>query len=312
MELEHWAKVTAGHIARLGELTKREIQVVNVLFLCRNGSNNRCDPRRKTIAALANLPAPGVTLALAGLERKGWIYEMEDGSFHLFDPQDIPTAGEIDAAEKVTNLITPAAVQNSVENPAEVTNLITPADNAGDPEVTNLVTPVINSVKNSYQNGNAHIKDLNRQLTEKEQTARAAKKPRRKKADDPLIFPKPVRIPEPFELSDDMVSWLEINTPGLRVAEAIEDFVEHWTNRRDKKALATNWRLRWQKGMRLKLAWQRRDDAAANVAGGVVVDQKDCDNCGGVGSFQVNDFPNVPCEKCRPADANRFWKSRGR
>jgi hypothetical protein len=294
---EHWAKVYAGHILRFGELTKREIQVVSYLFLCRNGHNNRCDPKQKTIAAGTGLAPPHVSTAIAGLERKGWAIEDADG-FHLADADAIPEP------KKVTKSVT--------KKRQKVTKLVTnPAEN-----VTNLVTKVTDSVTKSYQFGNKDIRILNRSLTDKNRAPRrraadAAKKPKTK---------EPTRIPDPFPLTDDMIDWVKTNLPALRSpAERHAEFVEHFTNRTDKKALAINWILKFRSNMRLRLKWQIRDEGAADwrtvgaAAGSqapppapVVGDCFVCDN----ERFVVVTNPNarfdfdrerrVPCSACMP------------
>lgn len=276
----HWARIDARHIARFGELTKREIQIISALFLCRNGKNDRCNPKRKTIALLTGLPRSHVSTAIAGLERKGWVVEMPDGEFHLFPADDIPPVeNNCGKVEKVTKLVTKKA--------AEV--------------ATKSVTSVTKSVTESYQNGNSLNKDLNRQVNNEgtEKRAPISKKSR--------SSPKRIgtRIPEPFELTDEMQAWAAINVPDLRLIEAHLDFVEYWTNNETKNATARNWNLRWQKGMRLMLKWQLRDE-------GIDGDPNpNCPNCEGKGRTQGVNW-NPPCERCQPNRAKRFWKDRGK
>jgi hypothetical protein len=89
--MEHWAKLSESHILRLGELTKREIQVICYLFLRRNGTNQRCNPKRKTIAAGTGVGRSHVTESLAGLMQKNWISEDPvTGNFDLREVADIP------------------------------------------------------------------------------------------------------------------------------------------------------------------------------------------------------------------------------
>jgi hypothetical protein len=278
----HWAKLSARHIARFGELTKREIQVICVLFLSRNGSNNRCNPKRKTIAAAAGLRPPNVTIAIGGLESKGWVVEMPDGEFHLFDADEIPAVVEFSTVEeKVTKLVT--------------------TDPEPDPEkVTKLVTQVTKSVTENYQIGNSLNKELNRDLTEKEQKARAPRKKSKRKS-------IATRIPEPFELTDEMIDWAKANLPALRLVESHADFVEYWTNNETKRATAINWRLRWEKGMRLLMKWQIRDDRNAGIE---IVDPA-CNECQGSGRGR-NTLETFPCSICKPSANRAYWKSRGK
>lgn len=64
------------------------------------------------------------------------------------------------------------------------------------------------------------------------------------------------RIPESFPLTDEMIGWASENCPDLDVITAHADFVEYWTNLTSAKAEKVDWRLTWQKGMRLALKWQ--------------------------------------------------------
>lgn len=286
MESSHrWAQVTAEHIARFGELTKREIQVICALFLCRNGKTKRCDPSRRTIGELTDLERPHVHIALTGLERKGWVIEMPDGEFHIFAAADIPGL-------ETGN----PPVEKSVEKSAVVTNSVTPS-------VTNLVTPVTNSVTPSYQNGNAFNESEQTSKQKREQKRRA---PRSK----PKPKVRPTRIPDPFPLTDEMIDWFNINVPDLAGGPAIahHNFVEYWTNLGDvKKAYAVNWRLRWQKGMFLLLTWQMRDDRKS--AGIDPAPLKGCPSCGGDGTYISNDW-RVPCHDCQPNRHVRFMRER--
>lgn len=86
---ERFAKLSLSAIARIGELTKREIQVYSYLTLCRNASNGRCDPARSTIAAGCRIGLNHVWLALAGLEYKGWILP-DAGGFEFVPIEAIP------------------------------------------------------------------------------------------------------------------------------------------------------------------------------------------------------------------------------
>lgn len=280
-----WAKLSAAHIVRLGELTKREIQVLSVLFLCRNGSNNRCNPRRKTIAQLGGLSPPHITVALAGLESKGWVIEMPDGDFHLFEANEIPP------------------VEKSVENSGKVTKLVTTGPEPETAKVTKLVTKITKSVTENYQIGNSLNKDLNRQLNK--QSTDKARAPRKPRTNPPKAKRKSVatRIPEPFELTDGMIDWAKSTLPLLRLAEAHENFVEYWTNCQTKKAIASNWLMRWKKGMKLLLRWQIRDD---RLAGKTVVDP-DCTECGGTDGRVRTSTDVYPCPVCLPVQyAQRF------
>lgn len=283
----HWAKVDALHIARFGELTKREIQVICSLFLCRNGKSDRCNPKRKTICELTGLPRSHVSTAIAGLETKGWIIEMPDGEFVLFPADSIPDPEPF------------APVENPCGNVEKVTELVTtkPAES-----VTDLVTTVTDSVTKRYQNGNEHNKDLEQTLNN-EGTEKRALKPKKKSA---KAKGSRTRIPDPFPLTDEMRSWAIANVPDLQLIGAQLDFVEYWTNApENQKAYATNWRLRWEKGMRLLLKWQLRD-------AGIDPDPNpNCSVCRGEGRTRGVDW-SPPCDRCQPNRSKRFWKDRGK
>ncbi len=281
----HWAKLDARHIARFGELTKREIQVICVLFLSRNGSNNRCNPKRKTIGQAAGLDRSAVSRAVAGLESKGWVVEMPDGEFHLFAADEIPETFSTDCenpcgkVEKVVKLTTTEG--------GEVLSI---------PQQT-----VVDSATNRCQIDNSLNKELNRQGTELEQKrARSKRKPAKPKT-------KATRIPEPFELTDEMIDWAKANTPLISPAESHADFIEYWTNLQTKRAIASNWRLRWEKGFRLMQKWFIRDQRAA----GVELIDPDCKTCKGSGTERTN-LESFPCSVCLPERNRRYWKTRGR
>jgi hypothetical protein len=252
----HWAKLTAEHIARLGELTKREIQVICFLYLCRNGKNDRCDPRRSTIAAGTGLARPHVTVAIAGLISKGWIFEnLETGEFDLLDAGEIPEP-------KVTNLVTNAG--DGVDQ--KVTNLVTVTDLVTEPEVTNLVTTVTDLVTNSYQNGNSHIKDIE-QTNNREGTERARRGKSKKAAKHK---PNETRIPPDWKLTPELKTWYLENVPKLRMTPetAADEFVDYWTNRTDAKSWAVDWDRKFKTGMRRLLEFQEQRDAAARAKNG--------------------------------------------
>lgn len=72
--------------------------------------------------------------------------------------------------------------------------------------------------------------------------------------------PKLTRIPEPFPIMPEMWAWLAENIPDLENPNtAHADFVEYWTNAPPGKAEKLNWKLTWQRGMRLARKWQEED-----------------------------------------------------
>lgn len=285
----HWAKITALHIARFGELTQREIRIICALYLCRNGKNDRCYPSRRTLGILTGLPRSHLSTAIAGLERKGWVCEMPDGEFFLFAADKIPP------------------VENACGNVEIVTESVTKIDDDPPESVTESVTSVTDSVTKSYRIGNTLNKDLNSIPNSELNRARAPaeKKTKAKRKAKPKRIA--TRIPDPFELTDEMIDWAKQKVPLLRLAEAHADFVEHWTNDQTKKAKAIDWNLRWQKGMRLLLKWQIRDD---RQNGKEIVDPA-CDRCKGTGR-ERGAVETWPCPDCLPETNRRYWKSRGK
>lgn len=72
--------------------------------------------------------------------------------------------------------------------------------------------------------------------------------------------PQPFRLPPDYPLTDEMIDWAKKELPGLNVAIAHENFVEHWSNRTDAKAYRLNWDLTWKKGMRMAFNWQQQNE----------------------------------------------------
>ncbi|MBS1793642.1 MAG: hypothetical protein JSS81_07305 [Acidobacteria bacterium] len=75
--------------------------------------------------------------------------------------------------------------------------------------------------------------------------------------------PKKFRLPADYPLSDEMIDWAKRELPGIKLIEAHENFVEHWSNRTDDKAERFDWDLTWRKGMRLAYQWQLEDEEKA-------------------------------------------------
>lgn len=228
MENERHARLGAGTILRLGELTKREAIVFVYLVSCKNKKSGKCNPFRSAIAAGTGLNKSHVSISIAGLESKGWIVETEDGSFAIV---------ETDAVPKVTKSVTPKVTKSVTFEIPKVTKSVT--------EVTKSVT-LLN--KESKQTSN-------KQGTNKSAAA-ASEKPARATREKR----KATRIPEPFPLTQEMLDWAKANTPEIEdIFFAHLDFVEYWTNLQTKKAIGSDWLLRWKKGMQLVVKWQRRD-----------------------------------------------------
>lgn len=122
-------------ICRFDELSKTEIRVISYLYACRNTETLQCNPSRKLITTDTGINKTHLSPAIKSLEDKQWIIEDEKGHFILNE----------NPIKKVTDSVTIK------------------------PKVTKTVTKVTESVTKSYENGNSHIKDLNRERTEKEQ-----------------------------------------------------------------------------------------------------------------------------------------------
>lgn len=137
-------------------------------------------------------------------------------------------------------------------------------------------------------------------ILEKETSKQESKK-RSKRAIDST------RIPNPFPLTDEMRAWAEKNVPTLRDLDSAHfDFVEYWTNNTTAKAFKVDWRLTWQKGMKLALGWQKEKNAdkgrpdPGKQAEPVANDLPACDECDSRGRiFPNNDWKqSYPCPKC--------------
>jgi hypothetical protein len=140
-----FGKISFELACRFGELTANESRVLVYLYCCRNEETGQCNPSRKTISNDAKIEKGNLSKAVAGLEEKGWILEDENGHFRLFG-----------AAE-----IKPKVVELTTKKVVEVT------------------TKVVEVTTESCRTNNSHIKELNRERTEKEQRTKnvVAEKP---------------------------------------------------------------------------------------------------------------------------------------
>jgi hypothetical protein len=137
-----FGKISIDLACRFGELTANESRVLVYLYCCRNEETGQCNPSRKTISNDAKIEKGNLSKAVAGLEEKGWILEDENGHFKLFSASEIKP--------KVVELTT----RKVVKSPTKVV------------EVT---TKVVELTTESCRTNNSHIKELNRERTEKEQ-----------------------------------------------------------------------------------------------------------------------------------------------
>ena len=146
-------------------LTKREIIVLSYLYACRNRRTGQCNPRQKQIADMTGLWKTHVSSAIKSLGEKGLIEVDMDGNFLLISDTE------------------------SYQN--------------GNSVVTKTVTRSYQNGNKSYQNGNLYIKDLNREVTEKEQ--------RQKNAEirTPEARPKLNHIPINPSLDLELNIWLD-------------------------------------------------------------------------------------------------------
>lgn len=78
------------------------------------------------------------------------------------------------------------------------------------------------------------------------------------KAEEHKVLPR--RLPNPWPLTSEMLSWATAELPRLRVGEWHENFIEHWTNKAGKAAMRIDWNLTWKKGMRMAMEWQDAND----------------------------------------------------
>jgi hypothetical protein len=88
--VKRFGKIDFHLICRLGELTRNEMRVLLYLYVCRNEETKQCNPNRKVIAADIKIDKGNLSKAIAGLEKKGWILEVENGQFTLFEAPQIP------------------------------------------------------------------------------------------------------------------------------------------------------------------------------------------------------------------------------
>lgn len=295
-----------GTIARFGQLTKNEIQIFCILDTCRD-SRGKCDPGRQRIAEISGIQKQNVSRAILGLIFKGWIRENDDG----FDLAENPgKKNQIDyPIRQNARKLTPAGIK-LITIPEPVENSHEPVEN-----------PVENhqidykSVIKLITNPPMHIKN-----SSLKQSSKNSKKGIKRTV--PAVEKKLTRIPEDFDLTEEMKIWFYENVgEELRTGPetCTADFIEYWTNRTDKKSFAVDWFLRWKKGMRLLLQWQREDlaerRAKSRGPGSHEPNQlpgEHCKTCGGARTIDDPDDPGsaagIPCPICRNAE----YRSHGR
>jgi hypothetical protein len=137
-----FGKIDFKLACRFGELTANEMRVLVYLYACRNEETRQCNPSRKTICADTGLDKGNLSKAISGLEEKEWVLENLDGNFDLFSADQIP--------EKVVSSTT-KVVSSTTQKVVKVT------------------TEVVEVTTKSCRTNNPHIKELNRERTEKEQ-----------------------------------------------------------------------------------------------------------------------------------------------
>lgn len=116
------AKISTSDVARLSDLTKREIQVYLYLALCKDPAGFAF-PSRKTIGAGTGIIKQNVGPAIAGLIAKGWI--VEDGArFEVLGPPEkviksiTETTGksnQIDYQKVIKSITGPDAESNQID-----------------------------------------------------------------------------------------------------------------------------------------------------------------------------------------------------
>ncbi len=148
MEHSRHARIDELSARRLGELTKREIQVLIYLKLCRNARTGRCNPGRSAIAAFCRLARPHVTIAIAGLETKGWIVEDADG----FKITESVTIADADRPGKVTKSVTGKVTESVTVTESVITKSVSGVTDLAR-KVTELVIP-LNIIQQTKQTKN--------------------------------------------------------------------------------------------------------------------------------------------------------------
>jgi hypothetical protein len=87
-------------ICRFDELTKFEIRVLCVLYAARNEKTRLCNPRRKKIAEWTPIDRANLSRAVSGLEKKGWIVELETKEFLLIENPAMPDEKVVESTTK--------------------------------------------------------------------------------------------------------------------------------------------------------------------------------------------------------------------
>jgi hypothetical protein len=210
-------------ICRFGELTKTEIITLSYFYACRNETTGQCNPSRKRISTDTGINKTHLSPALKSLYDKGWIFEDLHGNFILTIP------------EKVTESVT-------IEPPKKVTKSVT--------KVTESVTKVTESVTKSYGIGNSHIKELNieRNIEGTEKEHRSENPPEKRKIAS--------RIPDNFELSDEMIFWAKARAPNVSAALETEKFKNYWQAKSGRDATKHDWQATWRNWLLNAEKWQ--------------------------------------------------------
>lgn len=143
-------------ICRFGELTKTEIIVISYLYAARNGQSGLCNPKQKAIAISTRINKSHVSLAIKNLENKGWLLQDSEGSFLL--NSELPE-------------VTKSATTELPNPQPKVTSFATKGLPNSQLVVTESVTQVAESVTKSYEIGNLLNKEMNKQVTNNEQTS---------------------------------------------------------------------------------------------------------------------------------------------
>lgn len=111
IRMSKFGQIPTKLICRFHELTKTEIIVLSYLYASRN-KTGLCNPSRGAVARVVGIAKPHVSVAVKGLEDKGWVFEEPNGNFILTTPDSL-LAEETDAG--VTDLVTRGVTESVTE-----------------------------------------------------------------------------------------------------------------------------------------------------------------------------------------------------
>lgn len=143
--------------------------------------------------------------------------------------EDITKDGQ--GADQVVNSTTSTQDQS-----LEVVNFTTKADD-----------PVVKNTGSGGKIYHLHIKDSLTSLLNQKEKKNIIKKKK--------VSVQSHELPDDFQLTDDLLEWMETEVPELSPVAAFEKFLDYWSNITGKKALKKNWSLTFKTNMRLYASW---------------------------------------------------------